>query len=300
MNFGKALWRAVLALEKLPRSVLLAVGLAFTAGVAVLDLDSDYSAPLAQFYLIPVVGVAWLTRSASYGLVVAAVAAAIGPVEAIVDGGAGAGTFTCVTALLHFGFYVVVVWLLSLVWRDRDLHEQLATVDARTGLANVRAFRELASAEVERSRRYGDPLSLAYVDVDDFKAVNDRWGHEEGDRVLAGLAVAARSSMRSPDVVGRLGGDEFAVLMPETGSRAALQTTRRLIEVLRSVRTPDGESVTCSVGVVTFVRPPASLAELLAQGDAAMYEVKDAGKDALRHVIIEAEAVPEDPAVASV
>jgi len=300
MKVGHLLWGFVLYLEKLPPWLLLTIGLAFSLGMALLGEFAESSVSLAQFYVIPVVSVAWLTRSIAYGVVIAAVTAAIGPIESILLGWHAHGEHTVLTALLQFAFYLVVVWLLSLVWRDRDLHEERSITDPKTGVANARAFQSAAATEVERSRRHGHHLSLLYVDIDDFKAVNDRWGHQEGDRILKAIVSTAEGAVRSIDLVARIGGDEFVILMPETSVRAAKPIARRFMTALETVATPDGVAVTCSLGLVTYCRPPDSVKELLSAGDGAMYDAKTAGKNSLRQVVISDATSPSEAAHATV
>jgi diguanylate cyclase (GGDEF)-like protein len=161
------------------------------------------------------------------------------------------------------------------------LQEQ-ATSDELTGLANLRALRELGAKEIARSRRFGHPLTLAYLDIDHFKEVNDRAGHAAGDRVLVGLASVALSATRAIDTVARIGGDEFVVLMPETGPDAALLLADRLREVFARATTSGDVGVTCSIGVASFEDAPGSVDELLEAADGLMYEAKASGGDMVR------------------
>jgi diguanylate cyclase (GGDEF)-like protein len=142
--------------------------------------------------------------------------------------------------------------------------------------------------------RYAHQLSLAYLDIDGFKAVNDRHGHAAGDRVLIALAAAAGAMARAVDTVARLGGDEFVVLMPETDEDAALPLADRLREVCSQAAGAGLEPITCSVGVVTYAQPPRDAAELLASADALMYEAKAAGGDDVRQARVGA-AGPAPP-----
>jgi diguanylate cyclase (GGDEF)-like protein len=129
-----------------------------------------------------------------------------------------------------------------------------------------------------------------YIDIDDFKAVNDSFGHREGDRALQSVASISGQTVRSIDILARMGGDEFVVLMPETGSREARKTAERLALALEDATLPDGTALTCSVGVVTYREPPGTVEDLLAGGDAAMYGAKSAGKNRVRHAIVKSEA----------
>ena len=161
----------------------------------------------------------------------------------------------------------------------------LATRDPLTGALNARTFTERLNQELDRNRRYNRPLALLYLDLDDFKAVNDRHGHDTGDAVLRLVADATRSAVRQTDVVGRLGGDEFAVLMPETDAPVASAAATRLAEGIRTVfrGTP---SVTASIGVVSALSAAAPPDELLRRADQAMYEAKRSGKDRVVQVTV--------------
>jgi len=161
----------------------------------------------------------------------------------------------------------------------------MAAHDSLTGALNSRAFAERLGQELDRNRRYNRPLALLYLDLDDFKAVNDRHGHETGDAVLRLVADATRGAVRQSDIVGRLGGDEFAVLMPETEGSVAHAAATRLAAGIRTVfrGTP---SVTASIGLVSALGSATGVEELLRRADQAMYEAKRAGKDRVVQVAL--------------
>ena len=162
----------------------------------------------------------------------------------------------------------------------QSARETEARTDFLTGTANARAFEEAAAAEIERGRRYGHELSLLYLDLDDFKTVNDTFGHRSGDSVLAEIGHVMRCTVRSHDLVARLGGDEFAVLMPESNRFAALAVARRVREEVGRVTDPDGRPVRCSsIGVASYPKPPASVDGLIHDADTLMYRAKEQGKD---------------------
>ena len=170
--------------------------------------------------------------------------------------------------------------------RTQTALERLATQDELTGALNARAFEERLSEELDRDRRYNVPLALLYLDLDDFKAVNDRHGHRTGDAVLRLVVNATRRAVRQSDIIGRLGGDEFAVLMPETEGAVAEAAATRLADGIREVfrGTP---SVTASIGLVSTVNTSIVRAEdLLRRADQAMYDAKRGGKDRVVQVAI--------------
>jgi diguanylate cyclase (GGDEF)-like protein len=159
------------------------------------------------------------------------------------------------------------------------------TQDQLTNVLNARAFADRLSQELDRNRRYPRPLSLLYMDLDNFKVINDTHGHQTGDAVLRLVADAMKTSVRQADVVGRLGGDEFAVLMPETDSHVADGAAKRLVAGLRNVfkGTPN---VTASIGVVSCTATDANTDDLLKRADQAMYDAKRMGKDRVVQVAL--------------
>jgi len=185
--------------------------------------------------------------------------------------------------------YVVVLGIamagLQKLRRIQDQLAQLATHDLLTGVLNARAFTERLGDELDRKRRYARPLSLLYLDLDDFKVINDSHGHQTGDAVLRLVADAIRSSVRQADAVGRMGGDEFAVLMPETDAQLADAAAQRLATGLRSIFR-GSPTVTASIGVVSCTTGDATTDDLLRRADQAMYAAKRAGKDQVVQVAI--------------
>jgi diguanylate cyclase (GGDEF)-like protein len=140
--------------------------------------------------------------------------------------------------------------------------------------------------ELERARRHGRPLTLAFIDADDFKYVNDALGHAEGDALLITVAQTLRGSTRAVDAVARLGGDEFALLLPETDGDTARTLLHRLRATLGEAMERHGWRVGFSVGAATFVEPPASADLLMARADELMYEAKKTAKGSMRLAVV--------------
>jgi diguanylate cyclase (GGDEF)-like protein/PAS domain S-box-containing protein len=164
--------------------------------------------------------------------------------------------------------------------RERLEHEhQLAHTDSLTGLLNRRGFGRALAREARRLARYHRPFTLAYLDVDNFKQINDTWGHSAGDEALRRVAAVLAESTRDIDVITRLGGDEFAMLLPETDPEAARTAMTRLRQRLLRVGTDDSWTVTFSVGALTCLEPPPSVEDLMAQADGLMYTAKTMGKN---------------------
>jgi diguanylate cyclase (GGDEF)-like protein len=157
--------------------------------------------------------------------------------------------------------------------------QELARIDPLTAVPNRRAFYEALDQERMRSRRYRRAFTIAYVDLDNFKKVNDSLGHAVGDELLVQVAAGLKSNLRASDYVGRLGGDEFAVLLPETDATAAQLVLRKLrLRLLEEMKAHDWQ-VTFSIGAATFLDPPDSLDVIIRMADETMYAIKAHGKD---------------------
>ena len=168
---------------------------------------------------------------------------------------------------------------------------ELARTDPLTGVANARWFAELANGEIRRAQRYPHPFSVAYVDLDNFKNINDRFGHTTGDAVLRTVAQTIKSNIRVVDVVARLGGDEFALVLPETGADAAPIAMQKLRGILLEAMEHGQWPVTFTIGLVTFLQPPESVREMIRATDALMYEGKRLAKDVIQHEIWSGERI---------
>jgi diguanylate cyclase (GGDEF)-like protein len=166
--------------------------------------------------------------------------------------------------------------------------KRLANQDVLTGCFNRRYFMELAAQEIQRSMRYKRPLSLLMVDIDHFKNVNDRYGHQIGDQVLCNLVLLCQKQLRTIDTLGRYGGEEFVVLMPETASEGAMVASERLlgkIEEMKINTSAGSLSITVSMGLACLDRgfdETHTLDTLIQSADKALYAAKDAGRNCVK------------------
>jgi len=242
-------------------------------------------ARLGILYIIPVLLVTW-TEGLAWGILFALVTTVYREATAWVQMPPDTPlVWRGVTALAYLAVLGVAMAGLQTLRRSQAALARLVTQDPLTNVMNARAFADRLGQELDRNRRYPRPLALMYMDLDNFKVINDTHGHQTGDAVLRLVADAMRSSVRLADVVGRLGGDEFAVLMPETDSALADAAAKRLIVGLRNVfkGTPN---VTASIGVVSCTATDASTDDLLRRADQAMYDAKKSGKDRVVQVAI--------------
>ena len=257
------------------------IAAALVMSVAAADVFSGPGVDLTLLYLGPV-GFGTFFAGLGVGAGLAVLAAACAVESSRMAGEHMAPALMAWNAAQHLGVFLVLAGVLD-AFKKRLLHEQQAArTDSLTSLANRRAFVESAWVELERARRHGRPLSLLYIDCDDFKAVNDRLGHVGGDAVLAAVGVTLQEAVRGHDTVARLGGDEFGILLPEIDGLGAAALAERLRAQLREALSRRWDRVTFSIGVATFVTPPASVDEMILRADELMYQAKRSGKDGWR------------------
>lgn len=194
-----------------------------------------------------------------------------------------------VMAWLASAFLINAIVVLEVHHRSVAQLERLALTDALTGFPNRRAFDQALEKECERGRRAGSGCAVVLADIDDFKAVNDTWGHQDGDAVLAEVASSLAGCLRRGDTLARFGGDEFAILLPQTDLATAEAICARLREavergsdsmLLRRWANETATPVTVSFGLATQeCEPAASCADLVRRADQALYEAKRTGRN---------------------
>jgi len=197
-------------------------------------------------------------------------------------------------------FLVFSTLLLLAVADERRRLVLRATTDPLTGLHNRPTFMDRARLELERSGRTGEPLALVMLDVDHFKAVNDRFGHPAGDRVLAGVAQGIRTTIRGIDLAGRYGGEEFVLLLVDVEEGAAVVAVERIRQAVAQLSSPRVAcSVTASAGVAIHHGrfEIASIEELVKRADRALYRSKQEGRD---RTTVEETPLSADPSPAEI
>lgn len=258
------------------------VGIIIIGLLGILDYATGNELTLSLFYLIPIVLVAWVVdrdtgmfMSFISGLTLLGAEIAAGQTYSH-------PVFYLLNTLVRTFFYVVVVYLVTELQRSRREEQLAARTDFVTGAINARYFNELLQMEISRIRRYPHPITLVYIDVDNFKLVNDLFGHKIGDDVLRCIATELKSQLRVTDTVARLGGDEFVMLLPSTRQPEARLVVSKvyahLIEIMRQRSWP----VTFSMGVITCEFSPYSAEQLVNMADELMYEVKNSTKNDIR------------------
>lgn len=274
----------------LPRTApaTLFLGLVGVAAVGGLDYVTGFELRLFPLYFLPITYVAWrgTRRWTAVAALLSAAAWALSNWSAgRVYSHAYIWPINATSQLVAF----ITVGLLVVELRRRLLiAEDLMRQDALTALLNRRGFEERGALLLAVARRGARPVTFAYLDLDGFKALNDRDGHAAGDRALQAVAAVLTRELRASDLVARLGGDEFAVMLPDTGGAAARTALERVLARLQAELARNGWSVTASVGGLAYDAPPPSIAEALTATDARMYRAKQRGKAVLEFDVIAA------------
>lgn len=263
--------------------------------IALFDQLTGTRVSLAALYVLPVGVLSWsFGRPGGHGSALVAAAA-----ELVADTWSPVGDSTALVAW-NAGSVLVLCWIVAEVLtrlrRSLDEQRELARTDHLTGVANGRQFREAAEVEMERVGRYGGIFTVAFLDVDNFKEVNDSLGHDAGDRLIREIAQTLTSRLRRVDLVARFGGDEFVMLLPETDREEAGAALEKIRGSIRALADFYGPSVGASIGAVTFLEPPDSIDEMLRRADDAMYSAKDAGRDRVVSVTVPARAAKDGTA----
>jgi diguanylate cyclase (GGDEF)-like protein len=259
------------------------IGFAFIGAVGILDFLTGYEFAFSLFYLIPVSFITWLTGR-QLGIVASLTSALVWLISNLLAGNSFLHRFVYFwNTIMVFAFFVIVSLLLSIIRRAMEHEKELAQTDYLTGAVNSRFFFDLLQMEINRSQRYHHPFTVAYIDLDNFKIVNDQFGHSTGDRVLRTVVNHARTHLRKTDAVARLGGDEFAVLLPETNLESAQVVLSKIQCDLLAGMQQSNWPVTFSMGVLTCVDAPPAPDELVRMADELMYSVKRDSKNAIRY-----------------
>jgi len=262
------------------KPLLVAAGVVLLAAVTGLDKASPPGLEASVFYLVPVSFFAWFLGRRT-GLALSLICAGIAFSLHRTHLAPGRSNVAYWNALAWLGLYVFFVYIISEIRALYARERSRSHTDPLTDIPNRRSFFERLESESHRARRYNRPISLAYIDVDHFKAVNDAYGHATGDKLLGIVASVIKRDIRQIDVVARLGGDEFAVLLPETDRSEAAAALNKVQQSLAAAMKLRGWPVTFSVGLVTFQPPPDAIQAMVDAADEAMYEAKKSGRGCL-------------------
>ncbi len=270
-------------LEKRGQPFKVLMGVALIGAIGFIDTITGYELAFSLFYVMPISLVTWLIGRRS-GIVAAIGSALVWLWADVVSGHSYLNPLIPLwNTAIRFSFFVIIVVLLSALRNALEREKASARTDYLTGAVNSRFFFDLLQMEIDRSERYRHPFTVAYVDLDNFKTVNDQFGHLIGDEVLRAVVGYMKTHLRKTDMVARLGGDEFALLLPEMTQESARAALTKLHEGLLEEMRLNQWRITFSVGVLTCGVSPLKADELLGMADKLMYSVKYGGKNAVAY-----------------
>lgn len=266
-------------LEKLPKQYMLFISVIMIVLLGVMDYFSGPDLSVFIFYLAPVFLATWFISRAT-GVALSVLSALS---WSLADRIYANAIIPYWNLSMEVGFFVIITYILSGLKDSLEMEKQMARTDQLTGAVNRRYFMELAEMEIIRMRRYVRPFTAAYLDVDNFKRINDTLGHQAGDALLQLVVKTMRNDTRATDIIARIGGDEFMVLLPETDFETAQAAMNKIRFRLMAAVVGSDFPVTFSFGVVTFLEPPRSIDHLINLADSLMYRGKNSGKDRIVH-----------------
>jgi len=268
-------------LRKQSKRSLVLLCLSLVVLISLCDYLAGPEIGFALFYLLPISLSAWFAGLTA-GVILSLASALAWFADKWLE---GEETFQHLhsvwNAIVQLGFFLVIVYL----QRALQQEQVRARRDPLTNVGNRRYFFELAETELHRSKRYPHPFTVVYMDLDNFKAVNDHFGHEVGDTLLRVITKIIIRNIRSTDAVARLGGDEFALLLPETDGPSAVRVIDKLHAQLLAAMQKNGWPVTFSVGVVTFLTQPETVDDMIKLVDDLMYTAKENGKNQIKYEV---------------
>jgi len=278
--------------SSLPKPFLIVIAFVIVILVGVLTRLTGPELSSSILYLIPISLVTWFTKR-WVGIAMSIVSTLT---WFIADATSGVifshSSLPYWNGVARFGSFFVFTCILAALRRVLEDEKESSRIDSLTRVANRKQFIELADMEIKRAQIDRIPFTVVYIDLDNFKWVNDRFGHSAGDNLLRLVARTIKGNVRETDTVARLGGDEFAILLPGIGAELAEIITGRIQKTNLEVMHKHDWPVTFSMGAATFASPPSTVDEVLKASDELMYGVKKEGKNNIRHEVFGKEERP--------
>lgn len=249
----------------------------------IIDFISGYEISFSIFYLIPISVASWYSHR-HFAIFTCIISAAAWMFVDLLSGHQYSSMYIPIwNTSVRLGFFIITFSLLEALRNHIKLEENLSRMDSLTRINNSRAFKEWLNHYLSISARFSHPVALGYIDLDNFKHVNDTMGHSAGDQVLRAVGEILSSSVRSTDIVGRIGGDEYAVLLPDTDLSGATLLFDKLHQQLMNEMNQNSWPIGFSVGVAVFRHLPKNADEALGIADRLMYQVKKNSKNTIMY-----------------
>lgn len=279
MKTGCLLHKYFEFLDRKGKTFNIATGILCAIFLGVLDYLGGQSYHMDLFFFMPVSFVSWFAGR-NYGIFITVICVIVGVFSNRISDVSLPAIWLTSNII---GFLVTTAFLFSRLRELLDNERTQCRTDHLTGAMNCRAFYETATAEILRLSRNHGPFSIAYIDVDNFKNINDQYGHAAGDLLLKTIACTLKKGLRKTDFVARVGGDEFSILLPDTGCEEAKVVIEKVRQTLQARMKKDDYGVTFSIGVVTCLTPPRNTDEIVKCADSLMYDIKRNGKNDVKY-----------------
>jgi diguanylate cyclase (GGDEF)-like protein len=272
---------------RLPKPFLTFVGFLLVLAIGGLDTITSYDISVSALYLLPIILIAWFE-----GGLPAAIISIFSAITWALSDLASGHVYSHITvpiwnATMVLGMFLIVAYSITAIKKLLIKEREHAHTDDLTGVANIKFFYEQARTEISKSTTDKRPLTLAYIDIDNLRHINDTLGHTAGDYLLHEAAQIMRSTLRSTDIISRLGGSKFAILMPETENDNATAVIYKVQEHLLDIVKHNDWPVTFSIGVVTCDSPTYTIDELIKVAGDLMNTAKESGKNMVKFKILD-------------
>lgn len=273
-------------IEKQNKSFIIVIGYIIIGVLGIIDTLTGKELDFSLFYVIPILIVIWHTGLGP-GIVFSLISALVWLLSDVLSGNVTLLSIYAWNTLIRLGFFLTIAFLLSRLLTVLDNQREIAHADYLTGALNSLFFYNVLQMEINRSLRYKNPFTIAYIDLDNLKTVNYEFGYATGDKVLCFVVNQIKNSLRKVDVVARLGGDEFALLMPETNQKSAQVVLSKLQHNILAGMQKNNWPVTLSIGVLTCIDTPPTANEAIKKVDDLMYSVKKSSKNNIKYATYE-------------
>jgi diguanylate cyclase (GGDEF)-like protein len=276
---------------KLPKPFLTLVGFLLVLAIGSLDSITSSDISVSALYLLPIILIAWFEG----GLPAALISIFSAITWALSDMASG-HVYSHITvpiwnAIMVLGMFLIVSYSIAATKKLLIKESEHSHTDDLTGVTNIGFFYEQARTEISRSATTKQPLTLAYIDIDNLRHINETLGHIAGDYLLHEAAQTIRSTLRSTDIISRLGGSKFAILMPETKNENAADIVYKVQENLLDMVKHNGWPVAFSTGVVTCVGPTCTTGELIKMAEDLMNAARESGKNMMKFKILDSSSM---------
>jgi diguanylate cyclase (GGDEF)-like protein len=269
--------------ERLPRAAVVAIGLVLVLAMGEVDYITGYESAFSIFYVFPVFLVTWFV-GLRWGIIFSVLSGFTWLAADLLSGHHYSNPAIAFwNMMVRATTFMIIASTVSQLNKVLAAERTFARTDALTGVSNTKHFQELGARMVQRNGKDKKQCALGFIDLDNFKNINDEYGHSTGDQLLQLAAKIIKQNLREEDVVARLGGDEFGVIITATSQAAAEDIFARIRKSFLSEMKKRKWPVTFSGGVVYFENCMASVDEMIGMADRLMYAVKKNGKNAIQY-----------------